>query len=154
METKEVPDMMTRSRARAATAAPTAGVARLLPLALAASLFIAMATAAMAQDFRVATRELPDLKAVFATVESLHVTPARARIGGTIGDLAIQEGSRIEVGQRLAVVGDPKLPLQLAALDAEIESLRAQQRFDELDLARMEKLRTRATCWRRPTDGC
>jgi RND family efflux transporter MFP subunit len=109
---------------------------------LAASLFIAMATPAMAQDFRVGTRELPDLKAVFATVESLHVTPARARIGGTIGDLAIQEGSRIEVGQRLAVVGDPKLPLRLVALDAEIESLRAQQRFDELDLARMEKLRT------------
>jgi RND family efflux transporter MFP subunit len=109
---------------------------------LAAAAIIVPAAAGLAQEITISSREVPDLKAVFATVESLHLTPARARIGGTIGDLAIQEGSRIEVGQRLAVVGDPKLPLQLVALDAEIESLRAQQRFDELDLARMEKLRT------------
>jgi RND family efflux transporter MFP subunit len=109
---------------------------------LAAAAIIVPAAPGLAQEITISSREVPDLKAVFATVESLHLTPARARIGGTMGDLAIQEGSRIEVGQRLAVVGDPKLPLQLVALDAEIESLRAQQRFDELDLARMEKLRT------------
>jgi RND family efflux transporter MFP subunit len=117
-------------------------VARAAPLALAASLFLMLTMPAAAAEFQVASREVPDLKAVFATVESLHLTPARTRIGGTIGELVIQEGSRIEVGQRLAVVSDPKLPLQMVALDAEIESLRAQQTFNELDLARVEKLRT------------
>ncbi|HUL09072.1 MAG TPA: efflux RND transporter periplasmic adaptor subunit [Candidatus Acidoferrum sp.] len=110
--------------------------------ALAAILLALTAMPAAAAEFRVAGREIPDLKAVFATVESLHLTPARTRIGGTIGELAVQEGSRIEVGQRLAQVVDPKLPLQLAALDAEIESLHAQQTFNELDLARMQKLMT------------
>jgi RND family efflux transporter MFP subunit len=94
-----------------------------------------------AQEFAVASRDVPDLKAVFATVESLHLTPARTRIGGTIGELAIQEGSRIEVGQRLAVVSDPKLPLQLAALDARIESLQAQQQLAGVELTRVKQLR-------------
>lgn len=120
--------------------ARTRSPARPTPLALAATLIALAAMPAVAAEFQVAGREVPDLKAVFATVESLHLTPARTRIGGTIGGLAIQEGSRIEVGQRLAVVTDPKLPLQLTALDAEIESLRAQQTFDELDLARVQKL--------------
>ncbi len=134
--------MTTRSRARTAAAlAPNSGVARMTGLALAASVFIMLTMPATAQEFQVASREVPDLKAVFATVESLHLTPARTRIGGTIGQLVIHEGSRIEVGQRLAVVGDPKLPLQLTALGAQIESLRAQQKFDEIDLARVQKLK-------------
>ena len=116
------------------------GVTRQTAVALAASLLLALAMPAAAAEFQVASREVPDLKAVYATVESLHLTPARTRIGGTIGELAIQEGSRIEVGQRLAVVTDPKLPLQIAALDAEIDSLHAQQKFDEIDLARVQKL--------------
>jgi RND family efflux transporter MFP subunit len=107
---------------------------------LAAAAIIVPAAPGAAQEITVASREVPDLKAVFATIESLHLTPARTRIGGTIGQLVIQEGSRIEVGQRLAVVNDPKLPLQLVALDAEIESLLAQQKFDEIDLARVQRL--------------
>ncbi len=94
--------------------------------------------AAAAEEFVVAVRQVADLKAVFATVESVDVTPARTRIGGTIEALAVDEGSRVELGQQLAVVGDPKLPLQLAALDARIRSLRAQR-----DLARVERDRFR-----------
>jgi RND family efflux transporter MFP subunit len=109
---------------------------------LAAAAVLLPAMPGLAQEITVASRELPDLKAVFATVESLHLTPARTRIGGTIGQLVIQEGSRIEVGQRLAVVGDPKLPLQAAALDAQIDSLQAQQKFDELALARVLSLKS------------
>jgi RND family efflux transporter MFP subunit len=108
---------------------------------VAAGAFTLLAMPAPAQEFAVTSRDVPDLKAVFATVESLHLTPARTRIGGTIGELAIQEGSRIEVGQRLAVVSDAKLPLQLAALDARIESLQAQQQLAGVELTRVKQLR-------------
>ncbi|HLB79061.1 MAG TPA: efflux RND transporter periplasmic adaptor subunit [Dongiaceae bacterium] len=99
------------------------------------------AGAAAAEEFVVAVRQIADLKAVFATVESVDVTPARTRIGGTIEALAVDEGSRVELGQRLAVVGDPKLPLQLAALDARIRSLRAQRDLASVELDRYRKLR-------------
>ena len=38
--------------------------------------------------------ELGDEKAVFATVESANVVPARARIGGTVVQLAVRQGDR------------------------------------------------------------
>jgi hypothetical protein len=37
----------------------------------------------------------------------------------------VDEGSEIDVGQRMAIVEDPKLPLQFAAPDARRDSLRA-----------------------------
>jgi RND family efflux transporter MFP subunit len=113
---------------------------RTTPLAIAAALG-AYVFAASAAEFPVEQRNIPDVKAVFATVESVRTSAARARIGGTIGALSIREGDRVELGQQLAVVTDPKLPLQLAALNAQIESLRAQQAFAEVDLARVQKLR-------------
>ncbi len=53
----------------------------------------------------VASVPMADQKAVLATVESLNIVPARARSGGT-------------VGQVIAVVADAKLLLQIAAIDA------------------------------------
>ena len=103
------------------------------------------AGAAAAEEFVVAVRQIADLKAVFATVESVDVTPARTRIGGTIEALAVDEGSRVELGQRLAVVGDPKLPLQLVALDARIRSLRAQRELASIELERARALRQSGT---------
>ena len=107
--------------------------------ALAAAIAIA-AGAASAQEFTVALRPIPDLKAVYGTVESLHLTPARSRNGGTIDQLTIQEGDRVQVGQRLAAVADPKLPLQMAAIDARIRALMSQQAQAQIDLDRMQQL--------------
>ena len=109
--------------------------------AVAFAIALAAVGPAGAQEAAVAVRPVADLKAVFATVESVRTTPARTRNGGTIGELTIREGDRVEVGQRLAVVSDPKLPLQIAALDSRIDSLRAQQQFAEIDLARVQKLK-------------
>ena len=50
-----------------------------------------------------------DQKAVFATVESPRIVPARARIGGTVAELAVKEGDPVKLGQVVAVVGDEKL---------------------------------------------
>jgi RND family efflux transporter MFP subunit len=112
--------------------------------ALAACLLLLPGVAA-AQEFTVTTREVADLKAVFGTVESVDQALARTRIGGTIGELAVDEGSRVELGQRLAVVADPKLPLQLAAIDARIRSLQSQRELAGIEYDRFRKLRESGT---------
>lgn len=83
---------------------------------------------------------VPDQKAVFATVESRRIVPARARIGGTVAQLAVKEGDQVELGQVIAAVGDEKLALQLNALDAQIAALEAQLAQAQADLARAEEL--------------
>ena len=69
---------------------------------------------ALAEEiFVAAPQTVADEKAVFATVESANVIPARARIGGTVVQLAVQRGDRVEQGQVLATVADEKLALQI-----------------------------------------
>jgi RND family efflux transporter MFP subunit len=78
---------------------------------------------------------------VFGTVESVKTAPARARIGGTLGELEVVEGARVAAGQKLARVDDPKLKLQIAALDAKMKSLEAQRDLAETELQRAKELR-------------
>ena len=95
--------------------------------------------------FIVAAAKVSDEKAVFATVESPRVVPARARIGGTVAELAVKEGDQVTLGQVVATVGDEKLALQLKSLDAQIAGLEAQRAKAESDLARAEDLVNRGT---------
>ncbi|KAA0686095.1 efflux RND transporter periplasmic adaptor subunit [Azospirillum brasilense] len=119
------------------------------PVTLAATLLFAILplSGARAQGERLTIQPRPveDLKAVFATVESVHETLARTRIGGTIADLKVKEGDKVTMGQIVAVVRDAKLPLQLAALDARIQALQAQQHQAELELDRARQLRASGT---------
>jgi len=98
------------------------------------------AVAAQAQALTVATRPVADEKAVFATVESVSVVPARSRIGGTIAQLSVREGDHVTRGQAIAAVGDEKLVLQMKSLDAQIEALQAQADQAQLDFNRIEGL--------------
>jgi RND family efflux transporter MFP subunit len=98
-----------------------------------------------AAGFEVERQRVADRKIVFASVESTDVTTARARIGGTLQNLAVDEGDRIERGQLIAVVVDEKLPLQLAALDARIDALTARVDLAAVDLERIQALRARDT---------
>ena len=108
---------------------------------LAAMLAAALATPAAAQErFTVRVAPLADEKVVHATVESEDVVPARARIGGTVGRLAVKAGDRVAPGQVLAVVADDKLLLQLASIDAQIAGLQSQLLQSQSDLARAETL--------------
>lgn len=113
--------------------------------ALLAALLPLSATAAEPGTLTVQPRPVEDLKAVFATVESVRETLARTRIGGTVADLTVTEGDKVTVGQVIATVRDPKLPLQLAALDARIQALKAQQHQAELELGRARQLRASGT---------
>jgi RND family efflux transporter MFP subunit len=101
---------------------------------------------ALAQDtFVVAPKIVADEKAVFATVESANVVPARARIGGTVVELAVKEGDAVTQGQVVATVGDEKLALQMKSLDAQIAGLEAQFAQAQADLIRGEDLFARGT---------
>ena len=98
-----------------------------------------------AQTFSVTQHPITDEKAVFATVESISVVPARSRIGGTVVQLHVREGDAVTRGQAIAVVGDEKLVLQTRSLDAQIEALQAQADQAQIDFDRIEGLVERGT---------
>ena len=90
--------------------------------------------------FRVQADTITDRKAVYATVESPYVVPARARIGGTVARLAVHQGDLVTPGQVVAVVADEKLLLQINSLDAEISGLQSTLAQAKVDLTRAETL--------------
>lgn len=101
-------------------------------LALLAAL-LASSAAVAADDFTVRRLDVPELKAVFGEVESRTVVPARARIGGTMRQVSVSEGSQVKEGDEIALVVDDKLALTLNAAEARIRELTSQ-----LDNARTE----------------
>ena len=95
---------------------------------------------AAAADVPVTVAERPDLKAVFGQVESRDVVPARARLGGTVTSLSVEEGSAVKAGDVIALVVDDKLALQLGAVDARIKAIVAQLDNARIELDRASKL--------------
>ncbi|SIQ58556.1 RND family efflux transporter, MFP subunit [Paracoccus thiocyanatus] len=91
---------------------------------------------ALAQPLTLDWRLIPEMKAVYGTVEARDTIPARARIGGTVTELLVSEGDRVEQGARLATVHDDKIAFQIAAYASRIEALQAQLAVAESDRAR------------------
>ena len=114
-------------------------------VALGAPLAVFGAEGQGARTFSVAVTTVDDLKSVFATVESVDSVAARTRIGGTVSGLVVDEGSRVEAGQSIARVEDPKLRLRKAAVEARIESLKSQRKLAAIALDRVAKLRRTGT---------
>lgn len=111
------------------------------PVMAAICLGITLVQPASAEDvFVVAPASVSDQKAVFATVESRRIVPARARIGGTVAELTVKEGDHVDLGQVVATVGDEKLALQMKSLDAQIAGLEAQLAQAQTDFTRTEDL--------------
>lgn len=110
----------------------------------AAGLLSALALAAAGlqagDSFTVETVSVTDRKAVFATVESVDTVTARARIGGTIGELRVDEGDAVAAGDVLAVVVDDRLAPQIGAANATANALAAQLEQARIDLERAEDL--------------
>ncbi len=90
--------------------------------------------------FNVELNEIDDLKSVFGTVRSTDRIEARARLGGTVASLSVDEGSEVQAGEVMAIVTDQKLALRLRAVEAQIAGLRAQRENTERDLGRQEEL--------------
>ena len=81
-----------------------------------------------------------DLKAVFGRVESRDIVQARARLGGTIVSLNVEEGKTVKAGEVVATVVDDKLALQLASFDARLKELDAQLQNGLIELKRAQSL--------------
>jgi membrane fusion protein, multidrug efflux system len=98
---------------------------------------------AAAETFVVHASNMPDEKAIVATVEPVHELTARARIGGTIASLSVKEGDRVIAGAEIAVIADEKLVLQRQALDSRIESQQSQRDKAKADYDRAVELEKR-----------
>ncbi|MDF2235449.1 efflux RND transporter periplasmic adaptor subunit [Albimonas sp. CAU 1670] len=116
---------------------------RLAPAIWAAAALAAGALPAAAQGLEVSAREISDRRPVFGQVESVKRAVARARLTGELVELTVTEGDAVTAGQVIARVQDDKLALQIAALDAGIRALEAQQAQARIDLDRARELRDR-----------
>ncbi|WP_156520859.1 efflux RND transporter periplasmic adaptor subunit [Magnetospirillum moscoviense] len=103
---------------------------------LSALVLLCAASPVLAGEATIEVRPLDDVKAVFATVESVDEVLARARIGGTVSALLVDEGTQVKAGERIAAVGDPKLALTTAGIAAKLKASEAER-----DLAAIEHRR-------------
>ncbi|MFV0335645.1 MAG: efflux RND transporter periplasmic adaptor subunit [Tropicimonas sp.] len=110
---------------------------------LAAGLLLAACPPAPAETITLAPVEVTEMKALFGSVESRFVIPARTRIGGTLVALDVSEGSAVRAGQVIARITDDKLALQLEAAEAHILSAQAQLENAEAELQRNTELLNR-----------
>jgi len=127
-------------------------ISGLITSALAALLLGAAAAPVTAATLTVAEQKVADEKAVFATVESTSVVPARSRIGGTVIALKVREGDSVSRGQEIATIADDKLTLQMNSLDAQMQALQAQASQAQLDFDRTNGLVERGTLPRTKLD--
>ena len=115
-------------------------MARTRAIAIAILALVAPLATAGAGEFAVAPIEVEETKAVFGKVESRDSVPARARIGGTVREIRVDEGSEVAEGDVIAVIVDDKLALQQQAAEAQIQVLTSQLANAQTDLARAEQL--------------
>ena len=87
--------------------------------------------------------QVTDWKAVFGRIEARDRVPARARLGGTLVELAVKEGDLVTSGEVIGRIVDEKLNFQLSAVDAQRASLAAQLANAEVELKRGEDLLSR-----------
>ena len=101
---------------------------------------IHLMTPVLAGEFTVQVEARTDFKAVFGRVESRDLVQARARIGGTIVTLDVEEGSSAQAGAVIARVVDDKLALHMGALDARLKELDAEMLNASAELERGKSL--------------
>lgn len=108
---------------------------------LAIALAVAPSAEAAGQTATVRLTTVDDRKAVIATVEPVHELLARTRIGGTVGAINVKEGDKVQAGDKIAVVVDEKLMLQMRATESRIEAQQAERAQAQIDFARAQALR-------------
>lgn len=112
-------------------------------LATALGLLLPLAAGPAAAADQAVLGAITEWKAVFGKVEARNTVPARARIGGTLTEIAVTEGDDVAEGQKIATVNDPKIALMLASLAAKISALQSQLDNAQTELTRGENLRAR-----------
>lgn len=109
-------------------------------LALAAAVLGLLSTAASAEEFHVTVRPVPDQKVVAATVVTKRMAEARARIGGTLTQLMIDEGDHVSQGDPVGMVKDNRLAMETQAYAAQIAAAQAEYDRAKADFARAKEL--------------
>jgi RND family efflux transporter MFP subunit len=107
---------------------------------------------ALALELEVRPVDVPDTKAVYGRVESRFVIPARTRLGGTLVELSVSEGSAVAAGQIIARVVDEKLALQVAAADARIRAVSSELANARTDYERVQSLLARGATTQQRVD--
>ncbi|NDA46642.1 MAG: efflux RND transporter periplasmic adaptor subunit [Alphaproteobacteria bacterium] len=107
--------------------------------------FLAMASASplAAAEFTIQLEDIVDTKAVMASVEPLYQLVARARIGGVLTSFRVQEGDQIAAGEKIGLVVDQKIALQMQALSLRMRSQQAIRDQARLDFERIQELQSR-----------
>jgi membrane fusion protein, multidrug efflux system len=105
------------------------------------SLCASVQTAFAQETYKVTLQSIDDRKSVLATVQSVDFPPARARIGGTVSELLIDEGSLVEENQVISRIFDEKLPLEMQTIKARTASLQSERRLASIALDRAASLR-------------
>lgn len=117
-------------------------VTRVSPLFIVLFCLITNASNALSQDtHKVSLQAIEDRKAVLATVQSVDFTPARARIGGTLSELLVDEGSVVEANQVIARIIDEKHNLEMLTIQARTASLQSERKLADIALGRAKRLR-------------
>jgi len=115
-------------------------------LALCMALLAGMPSFALAAGTVTVTPTMvQDRKAVIATVEPVRELPARARIAGTIAEIRVREGDQITAGDRIALVVDQKLLLEMQGFEARIQAQQSQLDQAKLNFDRANELRRSGT---------
>ncbi|MBZ0218553.1 MAG: biotin/lipoyl-binding protein, partial [Fimbriimonadaceae bacterium] len=114
-----------------------------LTTALAMSLMVVRT--ALSAEYLVEPIRVPVMKSVFGQVQSRNLVPARARIGGTVVEISVEEGDQVQAGQEIAKVVDEKLALQLNALEANELAITARLENATTNLERAQQLFARGT---------
>nr|WP_321457091.1 efflux RND transporter periplasmic adaptor subunit [uncultured Cohaesibacter sp.] len=109
--------------------------------------------ASSAYSFTVQQTTIEDKKAVYATVQSTDSLSARVRTSGTVSELNVTEGSFVKAGEAIAMVRDPKLSLQVEALDAQINAAERQVSNLKIELDRAQQLFDRGSATKAKLDS-
>ncbi len=97
---------------------------------------ILIAGPASAGTMTLSPSDITEWKAVYGRVEARDMVPARARLGGIVVELTVSEGDLVKTGEKIATVRDDKIAFQIAALDAQIRSVRSQLQTAQAELER------------------
>lgn len=109
-------------------------------IALFAAMTTAGLTAAQATDLKLATVNIPEMKAVYGQIQPRNSILARARLGGTLVRLDVTEGDIVKAGDVIAEVKDDKIDFQIKAVDAQLQGLKASMKDAEVELDRADRL--------------
>jgi RND family efflux transporter MFP subunit len=112
-------------------------------LALACAMLACLLAPLQAAELVLTPQSITETKAVYGRVESRFVIPARSRIGGTLVELSVSEGSVVAAGQVIARVVDEKLALQIAAVDARIRAATSELANARAEYERVQALLAR-----------